>query len=262
MDSRPAAPTAETLVFRRACAEGRLVFQHCAACGRAQFPPQGRCIACGAEAPSWRESARIGTVRTHATAAGPRNEVTDADPRAALALVELDEGFGMTMPVRGTGAAAVSPGSRVRIVFEDAAGTPASPMAEPLGETLRFDSFEPGRVYGSNTETLGDALLERWAALYPWDRPAAGRAPAGIATVLTMRAYMIVLQPRPPGNVHAGSTMRHPAPIVPGARVTTEIRCIDRQLKAGRRFVDIGSRSVDDAGHLVADGTMRLVWAA
>jgi uncharacterized OB-fold protein len=67
VDKPSPKPTAETLPFWQACAEGRLVYQRCPACGRAQFPPRGHCAACHAQALTWRESARVGTIHTHTT---------------------------------------------------------------------------------------------------------------------------------------------------------------------------------------------------
>ena len=79
---------------------------------------------------------------------------------------------------------------------------------------------------------------------------------------MAMRAYMLALQPRPAGNVHAGSTMRVLAPVRAGSRVSTEIRCIGKELRRERRFVEIGARSVDEDGTPLADTTLRLIWAA
>lgn len=262
MDKPLPRPTAETLPFWQACAEGRLVYQRCAACARAQFPPRTRCAACLADALHWRESARVGTVHSHTTVMRAPTEAFRGAVPYVIALVDLDEGFRMMMNLRGCEPDAVRIGSRVRVNFEPSGGPWPLPQAELLGPTLTFEGFEPGRVYGSNTETLGQALLERWCALYPWEKPAPGTVPAGVATVLTMRAYMIALQPRPAGNVHAGSTMRVHAPLRLGSRVTTEIRCAGKELRRERRFVDIASRSVDENGELLAEATLRLIWAA
>ena len=262
MDKPAPKPTAESLAFWQGCAEGRLVYQRCTACGRAQFPPRSRCASCLEDALQWRESSRVGTVHTHTTVHRAPTAAFKDDLPYVIALVDLDEGFRMMMNVRGADAAQARIGSRVRVDFEPGAGPWPLPQAELLGATLTFDTFEPGRLYGSNTETIGQALLDRWCALYPWDRPAPGTVPAGVATVLTMRAYMHALQPRPPGNVHAGSTMRVLAPLRLGGRITTEIRCAGKELRRERRFVDVGSRSVDETGAVVAEGTLRLIWAA
>jgi acyl dehydratase len=56
--------------------------------------------------------------------------------------------------------------------------------------------------------------------------------------------------------------MRVLAPLRLGGRITTEIRCVGKELRRERRFVDVGSRSVDETGAVVAEGTLRLIWAA
>jgi len=258
----PLKPTAETLPFWQACANGRLVYQRCDACGRAQFPPRSRCASCHADRLGWRESARIGTVHTHTTVLRAPTAAFKREVPYVIALVDLDEGFRMMMNVRGADPEAARIGGRVRVDFEPNDGPYPLPQAVLLGDVLTFETFEPGRVYGRHTETLGESLLERWRALYPWDRPAPGTVPPAVATVLTMRAYMLALQPRPPGNVHAGTTMRILAPLVLGSRVTTEVRCIGKELRRDRRFVDIGSRCLDEHGTELAVATMRLIWGA
>ena len=60
-------------------------------------------------------------------------------------------------------------------------------MSAPL---LLFDGFQPGAVLGRACERVDAALLEQWTRLYPWDQPAPGEVPAGLSTVLLMRAYM------------------------------------------------------------------------
>lgn len=256
-------PTAETLPFWQACAQGRLVYQRCDACGRAQFPPRGHCASCHAAPLAWRESARVGTVHSHTTVQRAPTAAFKADVPYAIALVDLDEGFRMMTNVRGAPPDAVRIGARVRIVFEDTGGEWPLPQALLLGETLTFDTFEPGKVYGHDTETVTPELVERWCALYPWDRPAAdGAVPDGVATMIATRAYMHVLHPRPPGNVHAGSTVTIHAPLRIGARVTTEVRCTGKAMKGERRFVDVGLSTRDAQGVPLVDATMRLIWAA
>ena len=261
MDKPQPRPTAETLPFWQACAEGRLVFQRCRACGHAQFPPRLRCIRCDSPDPEWRESARVGTIHTFTVVERAPTAAFKSDVPYAIALVDLDEGVRMMMNMRGN-LDGLAIGRRVRVILEPSSGPWPLPQAELLGETLIFDAFEPGRIYGAHTETVGAALLERWARLYPWDRGSPESVPTAIATVLVMRAYMTVLQPRPPGNVHAGMAMRLIAPVPPGARVTTEITCIGKHEKSGRRFVEFVARSVTGESAPATEATLRLIWAA
>ncbi len=245
----PLKPTAETLPFWQACADGRLVYQRCMPAAGPSFRRARAARPATRTRLGWRESARIGTVHTHTTVLRAPTAAFKRDVPYVIALVDLDEGFRMMMNVRGADPEAVrigSPGARgLRAegrALSAAAGRVARRRCSPS------TASSPERVYGRHTETLGEALLERWCALYPWDRPRRARCPRAVATVLTMRAYMLALQPRPPGNVHAGTTMRVLAPLVLGSRVTTEIRCVGKELKRDRRFVDVASRCVDEAG--------------
>jgi uncharacterized OB-fold protein len=254
-------PTAESLPFWQGCADGRLLYQRCTACDRAQFPPRSRCAYCFNERLVWRESARVGAVHTFTEVHRAPTAAFKADVPYVIALVDLDEGFRMMMNLHAPDRSAIAIGSRVRVNFEDTGGAWPLPQGELLGPTLTFEGFEVGKLYGRSTETLDQPLLDRWCALYPWDRPEPGTVPSGIATVLTMRAYMLALQPRPPGNVHASSAMKILAPLRLGARITTEIRCVGKELKKERRFVDVESRSIDETDVEVATATMRLMWA-
>ena len=138
-------PTAATLPFWQACAQGRLTYQHCDACGRAQFPPRNRCVACQAPGPVWRESARMGTVHTFTDVHRAPTTAFKQDVPYVIALIDLDEGFRMMMNVRGSAPGAVRIGSRVRVNFEQTAGPWPLPQAELLGDTLSFDTVEPAR---------------------------------------------------------------------------------------------------------------------
>jgi acyl dehydratase len=127
---------------------------------------------------------------------------------------------------------------------------------------LLFDSFVPGAVMGSSSERVEPALLDKWLELYPWDVPAAGEAPAGVATVLLMRAYMRVVAPRPPGNIHARQRFEYIAPARLGEEVTTEITCTGKELRKERRFVELATRSAGEGGRELFRGNMTLIWAA
>lgn len=126
---------------------------------------------------------------------------------------------------------------------------------------LLFDGFRPGAVMGRSTERVDEKLLASWRALYPWDVPAPGELPAGVATVLVMRAYMKVLAPRPPGNIHARQRLALAAPPRIGEEVTTEIRCAGKELRKERRYVDVETRSTGANGRALFNGAMTLIWA-
>ena len=127
---------------------------------------------------------------------------------------------------------------------------------------LLFDAFRPGADMGAATERVDAALLARWRELYPWDEPAPREAPAAVATVLIMRAYMKVIAPRPPGNIHARQRTELAALPRLGEEVTTRFRCSGKELRKERRYVQLATRSTGEAGRLLFTSAMTLIWAA
>jgi hypothetical protein len=126
---------------------------------------------------------------------------------------------------------------------------------------LLFDGFRPGAVMGRTTERVDDKLLALWRELYPWDEAPPGGLPAGVATVLVMRAYMKVLAPRPPGNIHARQRLELAVLPQVGEEVTTELRCTGKELRKERRYVDVETCSTGADGRALFNGAMTLIWA-
>ncbi|MFO1199341.1 MAG: Zn-ribbon domain-containing OB-fold protein [Burkholderiaceae bacterium] len=214
-------PTAETLPFWQACAQGRLVYQHCDACGRAQFPPRGHCASCHAAPLAWLESARVGTVHSHTTVQRAPLAAFKADV-PMIALVDLDEGFRMMTNVRGAPPDAVRIGARVRIVFEDIGGE--WPRRRRCCSARRSRST-PSSWAGSTATTprpsrrSSSSAGARAVSVGPARPPKATCPPA--SRMIATRAYMHVLHPGPPGNVHAGSM------------VTIHTRCASARVTTG-----------------------------
>ncbi|MGA5699194.1 Zn-ribbon domain-containing OB-fold protein [Peterkaempfera bronchialis] len=104
--------------YRAGLADGRLLYQRCTACTRAQFYPRVLCAHCGGTALSWQQSAGAGVV--HATSSVPER---DAAPRN-VALVDLDEGFRMMSRVTGAPSESVRIGAAVRARIVDEDGEP------------------------------------------------------------------------------------------------------------------------------------------
>jgi hypothetical protein len=80
--------------------------------------------------------------------------------------------------------------------------------------------------------------------------------------VLLMRAYMRILTPRPPGNIHVRQRLELIAGIVPGEEVTTELECASKELKRERRYVELACHASGKAGRPLFDGRMTIIWAA
>lgn len=97
-------PTATPLSepFWQGVAEGRLMFQRCASCERAVFPPRGHCPRCWARGMEWQESAGHGTIASFAAVHRPGHPAFAELTPYTLALVDLDEGFRMLTRIVGT----------------------------------------------------------------------------------------------------------------------------------------------------------------
>jgi uncharacterized OB-fold protein len=99
--------------FWSAAAEGRLLVQHCSACGLYQHYPRRLCLGCGAD-PHWEEASGLGTVHTHTVirqngASGFRDETP-----YVVAMIELEEGARMMGNVTGCPVEEVFVGMPVR----------------------------------------------------------------------------------------------------------------------------------------------------
>lgn len=128
----------------------------------------------------------------------------------------------------------------------------------------RFDEFVPGATLGSRTQTLDEPLLRALRAVYgpgeggPMRRPEA----AALAMVLMMRAYMAVVAPRPPGNIHARQRLRIQALPTTGESLSVVLRCHAKELRRGRRYVDFEAVGTGAGGRALFTGLLTLVWAA
>lgn len=126
---------------------------------------------------------------------------------------------------------------------------------------ILFADFEPGAEMGSLTETVSEQQLAEWALLYPWDTPT-DSIPLGLATVLMMRAYLHVVSPRPPGNLHVRQQMRLHTPIHAGEAIVTTIACQAKEMRGERRKLELLAKGRAADGRAVFDGTLTLYWAA
>jgi uncharacterized OB-fold protein len=125
-------PTAETLPFWEAAAQGKLFYQRCTGCARAQFPPARHCPACGSCALQWRQSAAHGSIHSHTTVHRAPTAAFKEDVPYVIALIDLDEGFRMMMNWRGSDPGSAGIGDRVRVVFETNTSPWPLPQAVPV----------------------------------------------------------------------------------------------------------------------------------
>lgn len=127
---------------------------------------------------------------------------------------------------------------------------------------FRFETFQPGELIGSRDYFLDTGALEDWLALFPADRNG-DLMPPGMMAAVTIRAYSDVLQPRPPGNVHAAQSFTLRRRPRQGSRLTTTVRCAEKELRKGRRWIVFATETTDaSTGAPAFSGRMTVIWAA
>lgn len=86
------APDADTAAFWRGLREGKLLLQHCRACGHVQYYQQAMCRACGSEELEHRAASGRGKVHSFSVVHRAPGPAFKADTPYAVLLVELAEG--------------------------------------------------------------------------------------------------------------------------------------------------------------------------
>ena len=89
----------------------------------------------------------------------------------------------------------------------------------------------------------------------------AGAERTSIAVVLSMRAYLNVVSPRPPGNVQARQRFQVHALPAPGEVICSEITCVGKQVKRERFHVELQVRGTGTHGRPIYTAVMGLIWA-
>jgi len=127
-DVRRPAPivTEDSLAFWLAAAEGRLVAQQCAGCGRLRHPPRPMCPSCHSTEQTMVELAGTGVVYSYSVLHHPQNPAFTYPVLAVL--VELDEGVRILSNLVGTDPGAVSIGLPVEVRFEPTGDGMAVPV--------------------------------------------------------------------------------------------------------------------------------------
>jgi acyl dehydratase len=124
---------------------------------------------------------------------------------------------------------------------------------------ITYDSFTPGQVMGTREMVLDGAALKEWCELFPQD-DLGGAMPHGMVAAISMCAYSEVLQPRPPGNVHAAQHFELLRLPRQGERLTTTISCLDKERRKGRPWVTLWMETAGPEG-LAFRGRMTVIWA-
>ncbi len=111
--------------------EGKLMLQHCTACGTWSFPVRERCPHCFAAKLEWRQSSGRGTLYTFTIMHQVMNPGFASSVPYNVAQVDLEEGVRMVSNVVGIDNKALRVGMKLEAVFEVA------------GEDVRIPKFRP-----------------------------------------------------------------------------------------------------------------------
>ena len=132
MNGKPLPPiNPATQPFWDACAQGRLLLQHCGDCGHLQLYPRLLCAACGSRTLGWVEASGRGTVKTFTIIRRAVSAAFEPDAPYVVALVELEEGPTLMSNIIGRDPASVAIGQPVRVTFEARGEGIAVPQFEP-----------------------------------------------------------------------------------------------------------------------------------
>jgi uncharacterized OB-fold protein len=124
-----ATPSAVTAPFWDACRRSELLYQRCARCGTAGFPPAEHCRECLARELSWEQSAGTGRLASWTVVHRP---VTPAFTTPyAPAIVTLDEGYPMVTNIINAAPGDLRRGLPVRVAFVEVSGGLVLPYFEP-----------------------------------------------------------------------------------------------------------------------------------
>jgi hypothetical protein len=124
-----------------------------------------------------------------------------------------------------------------------------------------YERFEVGEHIGTSTQTVTKTVCNHWNSLYQ-DPRKEGSMPYGIAQLIVMRAYTDVVQPRPPGNIHATHLCQLTSVPSLAKELRAQVYCVGKYLKRERKMVDIRVSVSDvESGNSICDATLTICWS-
>lgn len=131
---------------------------------------------------------------------------------------------------------------------------------------ILFTDFIPGVLMGQCLQIYDEAQAQRWQAIFGHDVDAqdSGAAQAAsIAIVGMMRAYLNVVSPRPPGNVHAKQKFTiHELPKL-GETLRISVKCESKEERRSRKYLQLRVSGIEDKQQRpLFDGLLTLIWAS
>lgn len=131
--------------------------------------------------------------------------------------------------------------------------------------SILFEDFQPGALMGECVEVYDVEQARRWQAIFGSQPENGADGPVEgvcMAVVNMMRAYLNVVVPRPPGNVHAKQQLRMHGIPVQGESMRATVVCAGKEMRRERRYVELQVSGTGNGGRKLFDGLVTLIWAA
>ena len=127
-----------------------------------------------------------------------------------------------------------------------------------------FADFEPGKILGERTEIYDDTKAQLWRQIFGQAQhgEASAAEAASMALANMMRAYLNVLTPRPPGNIHAKQRLRLHSLPRSGETMKVTVRCVGKEVRRERKYVELQVEGFGADTRPVFAGLATLIWAA
>ena len=128
-----------------------------------------------------------------------------------------------------------------------------------------FEDFQPGALMGECVQVYDADQARRWQAIFgsqPEDGADGPVEGVCMAVVNMMRAYLDVVAPRPPGNVHARQKLQMHGVPVQGEPMRVTVVCARKEMRRERRYVELQVSGAGEGGRKLFDGLITLIWAA
>jgi len=125
-----------------------------------------------------------------------------------------------------------------------------------------YEDFVPGATIGESVLPFQPELLHAWQRIFGVEADGGPAQAASMAVVMMMRAYLNVVTPRPPGNVHARQHMHLRGTLRLGESIRTVVSCEHKEIRRARRYVDLRAVGTGEGGRPLFDARLSLVWAA
>ena len=128
-----------------------------------------------------------------------------------------------------------------------------------MSHPFTFDRLVPGMLVGERADRIDRQSLDLWQDIY--GQRATDPLPADFASVLVMRAYLTIVSPRPPGNIHRLLTVRMHEPLRAEVPLAVAVTCAGKRARDSRLDVQFHV-AVRTAGRLAVEGEIDMRWAA